>query len=155
MDKTIRGDVARSIGGDRQRIHKLDTEHSATTFKHVLLPIWSAAFQFREETFRFVVNGRTGKIRGERPYSRFKIALAVVASLALVGGFIYFANASGAFSSDPYGDYRNRRSDEFSIENPYWPNEQSRQQRDDWSRGSQRLPRFDDRSILFPPKPAF
>jgi len=155
MDKTIRGDVARSIGGDRQRIHQLDTEHSATTFKHVLLPIWSAAFQFRDETFRFVVNGRTGKIRGERPYSRMKIALAVAAALSMLGGFIYFANASGAFSSDPYGDYNNRRSDEFSLENPYWPSDRTRRQRDEWSQGSQRLPRFNDRSTIFPPKPAF
>jgi len=83
MDKVIRTDVRRSIGGDQQRIHDLQTRHSDTTFKHVLLPLWSAAFQFRGETYRFVVNGRSGKVRGERPWSVVKIALAVLLALVI------------------------------------------------------------------------
>lgn len=84
MDKVIRGDVRRAIGGDQQRIHRVSTRHSDTTFKHVLLPLWTAGFQFRGKTYRFVVNGRTGKVRGERPYSVVKIALAGIAATALV-----------------------------------------------------------------------
>jgi len=76
MDRIIRRDVNNAIGGDQQRIGRLQTTHSETTFKHVLLPLWNAAFEFRGKTYRFVVNGRTGKVRGERPYSVIKIALA-------------------------------------------------------------------------------
>lgn len=130
MDRIIRSDVARAIGGDQQRIHRLQTQHSETTFKHVLLPLWSAAFQFRDRTFRFVVNGRTGKIRGERPYSAAKIALAVVAGLALLAGFVYFANESGMLSSSPYTNdryntstYERKRDYEISINDPIWPDD--------------------------------
>lgn len=96
MDNIIRSDVHRSIGGDQQRINDVRTSHSDTTFKHVLLPVWTAGFTFRDRTYRFVVNGRTGKVRGERPYSRVKIGLAIAAGAALVLGFLYLAGQSGA-----------------------------------------------------------
>jgi len=38
MDRTIARDVKFDIGGDKQRIHDLDTDVGAITFKHVLLP---------------------------------------------------------------------------------------------------------------------
>ncbi len=97
MDDTIKNDVVHAIGGDHQQIHQLNTHHSDTTFKHVLLPLWSAAFKFRGKTYRFVVNGRNGKTRGERPWSIIKITLAVLAGAILAAGIIFFANASGAF----------------------------------------------------------
>lgn len=96
MNGVIRGDVARDIGGDHQRITHMHTEHSDTKFKHLLLPVWSAAFKFRTKTYRFVVNGRTGKVQGERPYSVVKIALAVIAGALAAGALIYVANESGA-----------------------------------------------------------
>lgn len=99
MDKVIRDDVRHAIGGDQQRIHRVNTRHSDTTFKHVLLPLWTAGFQFRDKTYRFVVNGRTGKVRGERPYSVIKIVLAVIAALALVLATLFVMEGSGAFDS--------------------------------------------------------
>ncbi len=81
MDETIRADVRRDIGGDDQRVGRLDTQVEAMTFKHVLLPLWLAAYRYRGRSFRFVVNGRTGAVEGERPYSRTKVALAIVAGL--------------------------------------------------------------------------
>ncbi len=94
MDDVIRTDVRRAIGGDQQRIHQLRTSHSDTTFKHVLLPVWTAGFRFRDESFRFVVNARTGKVRGERPWSRVKIALAVLAGLVVLAAVLFFAQAA-------------------------------------------------------------
>lgn len=94
MDDVIRTDVARAIGGDQQRIHDLRTRHSETTFKHVLLPVWTAGFRFRDESFRFVVNARTGKVRGERPWSRVKIALAVLAGLVVLAAALFLASVA-------------------------------------------------------------
>jgi hypothetical protein len=51
----------------------------------VLLPVWMAAYKYRGRTFRFVVNGRTGRVQGERPYSKIKIAIAVVCGLIVAG----------------------------------------------------------------------
>lgn len=99
MDRIIRQDVASAIGGDQQRIGRLQTKHSETTFKHVLLPLWTAAFEFRGKTFRFVVNGRTGKVKGERPFSVIKIALASLAGGAVMIGVVSFGvSKSGGLS---------------------------------------------------------
>jgi DNA-directed RNA polymerase subunit RPC12/RpoP len=99
MDGTIRSDIARDIGGDAQRIHSLETRHRDTTFKHILLPIWSAGFRFKEKTFHFVVNARSGKVRGERPYSSWKIGVAVLVGIIVIGGAYYFFDRYGQYQA--------------------------------------------------------
>jgi DNA-directed RNA polymerase subunit RPC12/RpoP len=89
MTRVIEADVRRDIGGDEQRITSLDIRWSDETFKHVLLPIWLAAYRFRGKSYRFVVNGQTGEVKGERPWSWVKIAIAVLFA-ALVAGVVYY-----------------------------------------------------------------
>jgi DNA-directed RNA polymerase subunit RPC12/RpoP len=85
MDAVIRRDVRMDIGGDQQRITSMETKLSNVTFKHVLLPVWVAAYKYRGRSFRFVVNGQTGRVQGERPWSAWKIAFAVLAALIVLG----------------------------------------------------------------------
>jgi hypothetical protein len=91
MDAVIARDVRMAIGGDQQRIEAIDTRLSDVTFKHVLLPVWVAAYKYRGESYRFVVNGQSGRVQGERPWSAIKIALAVLAGLVLaaVAAYLY------------------------------------------------------------------
>jgi ribosomal protein S27E len=89
MDRVIRRDVAFDIGGDRQRIHNVHTAVSDVTFKHILLPVWMAAYKYRGKTYRFVVNGQTGRVQGERPYSALKIAVAVASAALAAAAFGY------------------------------------------------------------------
>jgi len=105
MKSTIVNDVRADIGGEFQRVHNVETKHSNTTFKHVLLPVWTAAFRFSGKHYRFVVNGRTAKVHGERPYSKLKIALAVIAALIAAGVFM-MALSSGEFSANSGGYIR-------------------------------------------------
>ena len=97
MDRHIDNAVRRDIGGDKQRVSTVNTQHYDTTFKHLLLPVWSAAFKYRKKTYRYVINGRSGKIHGERPYSFIKIFFVVLVSLSLLGTGLYFLEKSGAF----------------------------------------------------------
>ena len=83
MDRVIERDVKFDIGGDRQRIHNIDTAISDITFKHILLPVWLAAYKYRGKTYRFVVNGRSGRVQGERPWSAWKIAFAVLGAMVV------------------------------------------------------------------------
>ena len=70
MAPVIRREVERAIGGDHRRIHALDTRYGEIRCKHVLLPVWLSAFRFRDRTYRFVVNGRTGGCRASSPTVR-------------------------------------------------------------------------------------
>jgi hypothetical protein len=80
----IQSDVRQDIGGDVQRVHNVSTHYSGITFKHLLLPVYAGAYRFNQKVFQIVVNGRTGEIQGDRPYSVWKIALFVIALLFLV-----------------------------------------------------------------------
>jgi hypothetical protein len=84
MEQRVRSLIARDIGGDHQRIESLSTSYSGLTFKHVLLPVWISSYRFRAKVYRFLVNGRTGEVQGERPWSWIKILLAVIAALAVI-----------------------------------------------------------------------
>lgn len=95
MDEVIRQDVRRDIGGDEQRVHSVDTDHDNERFKHLLLPIWMAAYRYRDKTYRFVVNGQTGKVQGERPWSAWKIAGAVVVAVVVAAAVFYFTQMQG------------------------------------------------------------
>lgn len=91
MEREIRALVRRDIGGDEQRINALNTSMSNLTFKHILLPVWLAAYKYNGKTYRFVVNGQTGTVKGERPWSKVKIALAVIAGVAVIVAGIFIA----------------------------------------------------------------
>ncbi|GAB5445679.1 TFIIB-type zinc finger domain-containing protein [Gymnodinialimonas sp.] len=89
MDAQIQRDIRRDIGGDAQKIDRMNTHVDDVTFKHILLPVWIAAYKYRDKSFRFVVNAQTGKVQGERPYSWGKIALAVIAAVVVAGAVFY------------------------------------------------------------------
>ena len=91
MEAQIREDIRRDIWGDAQRIDQMTLRIDDVTFKHILLPIWVAAYKYRGQSFRFVVNGQTGRVQGERPWSWIKIALAVLAALVIIAlaGYLY------------------------------------------------------------------
>lgn len=92
MEEQIREDVRRDIGGDEQRIDGVQTLWQDETFKHVLLPVWTAAYKFNNKSYTFLVNGQTGEVQGERPYSAWKIAFAVLLALIAVGLTAYFGD---------------------------------------------------------------
>ncbi len=95
MDRVIEQDIRRDIGGDRQRIDARKTEMSAVTFKHVLLPVWTAAYRYNNKAYRFVVNAQTGKVKGERPWSWIKITIAVILLLIVAGIVLVISGGDG------------------------------------------------------------
>jgi hypothetical protein len=88
MSSAIRNGVRQDIGGDEQRIHSVETQYRKITFKHILLPVWMSAYRFRERIFRILINARTGEVQGERPYSPWKIAAAILVGLTVVAVII-------------------------------------------------------------------
>lgn len=80
---------ASEMGGDTQRNLRVDTTLSQQTFKHLLLPLWICSYVYNGKLYRFLVNGQTGQIAGERPKSAWKIALLVISFILLVLFFVY------------------------------------------------------------------
>ena len=76
--------MATDIGGDEQQVQAINTRWDGLTFKHVLLPVWIGAYRFQDKVFQVTVNARTGEVQGERPYSAWKIAAAVLLAAVIV-----------------------------------------------------------------------
>lgn len=72
---------AQDVPGDTYRNLRVHNEFRGRTFKHVLVPIWLVGYTYGSTTYQVVVNGYTGAIAGDRPYSWIKITLAVIAAL--------------------------------------------------------------------------
>ena len=94
IDQALYADVVSRIGGDDQRVHNINSQYDAITYKHVLLPVWLLAYRYRDKAYQVFVNASTGEVQGERPYSVWKILFAVLFGVALFGGIALAASAS-------------------------------------------------------------
>jgi hypothetical protein len=88
MAKAIDKDCRRSIGGDEQRVSSVQTRYSDVMFKLMLLPVWIAAYLYAGKTWQVLVNAHTGEVVGQRPYSVWKIAAAILVGLIVVAAVI-------------------------------------------------------------------
>ncbi len=91
MSYSIQQRVRREIGGDKQQITDLKIYHQQSTFKYILLPIWTANFKSKNREYRFAINARSGTIKGERPYSKVKIVSLILIVLLALGALLFFA----------------------------------------------------------------
>ncbi|RCS41330.1 hypothetical protein DTL42_22460 [Bremerella cremea] len=56
----------------------------------MLLPVWIMAYQYQEQTYRFLINGQTGKSTGQGPisYQRFVKVVGIVVAVAVGIGIL-------------------------------------------------------------------
>jgi DNA-directed RNA polymerase subunit RPC12/RpoP len=93
VDQAIHADVCSRIGGDTQRVSSINTRYDAITFKHLLLPVWLLAYRYGDKSYQVFINAATGEVQGERPYSAWKIAFAVLGGLLAAGGIFLMSQS--------------------------------------------------------------
>jgi hypothetical protein len=92
-----RGACDNEVPGDTSRL--ASARRFDLTFKHVLLPVWVASYRYHNKTFRFMINGQTGRVEGEKPISWIKVTIAVVIAIAVIGLLIYLFTRADMQSS--------------------------------------------------------
>jgi len=94
MQKAVEQTVRSDIGGDRQRIHQLNTTWNYLGFKHLLLPLWLLTVMYSNRPFQVAINGLTGEVAGDRPWSKVKLAIAITIAvlvvITVIAIFVYF-----------------------------------------------------------------
>ena len=84
FSSAIESAVCQDIGGDAQQVHNVQTQYGAIAFKHILLPVWICSYLFSGKSWRVVINGQTGAVKGDRPYSKWKIAFAILVAISVI-----------------------------------------------------------------------
>ena len=79
---------AGDVPGDTQKDLQVRNEFSRVTFKHVLMPVWVAAYRYQDKPYQFLVNGQTGEVVGKAPYSIVKIVLFILFIVAVVAAIV-------------------------------------------------------------------
>lgn len=87
------------LPGDHRRGVRNQTELAIERVQLALLPVWIATFRHEGRPFRLLVNGQTGETVGAVPRSKVKIALVVLAVLAVLGAGLLLVGAIGAWGS--------------------------------------------------------
>jgi hypothetical protein len=77
---------AAQVPGDTHRNLQIHPTYSSRTFKHLLVPIWLLTYNYGRKAYQVLVNGYTGKIAGEYPYSWWKVLLLII--LALIALYV-------------------------------------------------------------------
>jgi DNA-directed RNA polymerase subunit RPC12/RpoP len=88
MGDTQQGRCAHDVPGDTHRGLIVRNQFSHVTFKHVLLPIWIAAYRYNNKPYQFLVNGQTGEVVGKAPWSFWKIFLTVLAAVLVIATIV-------------------------------------------------------------------
>jgi hypothetical protein len=83
-----RRNVAAFMPGDTHRDLDVQSEFSQISSDLCLLPVYIISYRYKKKLYRFLVNGQTGKIAGEKPVTYRKVALLIGA--ILLGGLAIF-----------------------------------------------------------------
>src|SRR5262245_8930229 len=117
MEDEITKLIYRDIGGDHQRIDWQRSNYVGVTFKHTLLPIWIANYRYRERLFQVLVNGRNGRVAGDRPWSAWKIARLILLILfAILLALFLVSMAKGKSANSMQKEFSKPRSKVVVVE---------------------------------------
>jgi hypothetical protein len=96
MNHKLRSICSTQLGGDTQGNLHVQSQKSAQTFKHIILPIWLCSDYCRSKLYHFTINDQTGKVLGKQPISWWKIAgLILIFALFIFG--VWYLRKIGVF----------------------------------------------------------
>ncbi|MFT5291351.1 MAG: DNA-directed RNA polymerase subunit RPC12/RpoP [Planctomycetota bacterium] len=102
VEEIQRSRCSSDVPGDTQRNLRVSNRVRDIRWKHILLPIWSMQYNLGGKTYTALVNGQTGRVVGDAPYSFLKIAGLVLLIIAVVLFFLFaipaFAGAAALAS---------------------------------------------------------
>lgn len=108
-----RKDVLRKY--DEVRNLSVDINYDDETYKHIMIPVYATAYNYKGNTYPVLINGQTGKISGKYPKSKAKIAIIVAIIAAAIAAFV-FASGSKKDSKKDNTTYNNTITQEAYME---------------------------------------
>jgi len=75
-------------GADHTRGVSVSCHFTELDSAHMLLPLYVSGFRYNGKLYHYIVNGQTGQVKGERPYSFWKIFFFSLAIAAVVAAIV-------------------------------------------------------------------
>jgi predicted RNA-binding Zn-ribbon protein involved in translation (DUF1610 family) len=101
MESEIESSIRSDIGGDRQEISHKTTDYRSLTYKHLLLPIWLLTVIYAGKPFQVFINGVTGEVQGQRPWSKVKLGILIAAVVIVAIIIAVLVSGNGGDSTTP------------------------------------------------------
>ncbi|MEX2173826.1 MAG: zinc ribbon domain-containing protein [Pirellulaceae bacterium] len=76
--------IAAFLPGDTHRNLAAETAFSEVNSDLCLLPVYILSYRYRDKLYRFLLNGQTGKVAGDKPISAQRIGIAVAVAIGVV-----------------------------------------------------------------------
>lgn len=88
---------------DEVRNVRIAPDYRDETYKHILIPIYATAFTYGNKNYSVLINGQTGKIKGEYPKSPVKIGIIVAIIIAIIVASFAFGRSNNKSTSNDVG----------------------------------------------------
>lgn len=92
-----RDSIAAFMPGDTFRSLAVTTGFSYINSDLCLLPVYLWSYRYRDQLYRFMVNGQTGKFAGDKPVSRKRITAFVVFIVIILAAIALGLYLTGTF----------------------------------------------------------
>jgi len=84
FERRVEADVAAFLPGDTHSDLNVHSEFSQVGTDLILLPVYLATYRYQDKLYRFLLNGQTGKIAGDKPLSWRRISAAIGTGLGFM-----------------------------------------------------------------------
>lgn len=86
FENLLRQDCEKKVPGTYRRNLRINPLFTGAHASPALMPLWIMAYEYRGRTYRFLINGQSGEVKGSAPTSPWKV-LALI-GLILLGLFL-------------------------------------------------------------------
>lgn len=84
------------------QVSTLRPHYESVRYKHILVPLWKAKYGYGGKTYHYMINGESGKVSGQYPVSKVKVAALVAAIAIIIVGLLALM---GTFEDSSGGSY--------------------------------------------------
>lgn len=113
---------------------RIAPDYKSETFKHILIPVYATTYTYKNKNYTVLINGQSGKIKGDYPKSPAKIAIIIAIIIALIAGFFGIKaamadkkenNKVGSIDTGVYAEYMfDTEAGSYELHDNYPENEE-------------------------------
>ena len=89
---------------DEVRNLSVDIDYDDETYKHIMIPVYATAYNYKGNTYPVLINGQTGKICGNYPKCKAKIAIIIAIIAAAIAAFVFLSGSKKDSKKDKAAD---------------------------------------------------